>query len=397
MKNKITLIILFIFLIFSIFAQESDTSMDVDDIFNTAEDIQVEESPTPEPVFSDANELTESLKTIKFTGNLSSTIGFEQNIYPDFEYAEAGLTLENNLSFYSRASDIFGVHGNFYISFDGEDIDYKLNRFYFDYLLADIYLQVGKRSISWGNTKHSWQTDDDDDYIILPDSISQDLNIISDSSENLTISMTKYFGASDVNLLALYNTDWDADEGVTSDKISIATKANIVTGPLATTVFARKWATGDSDNDRYPVFGIDFTTAYKEFELYSHNNFEFETDEDTIFALPLNPISTSYALGVWRKWDEPRVAFNVEYALGWNEDDGYEPAIAVDFGLSHLFNNTSRIGFSFETNWDSFAITPVYEFYDLTSATFDISFPIEYIDNEFSVTMDMGLVFDFDY
>lgn len=410
MKKNLALLLIFTSLAF-IFSEEINdaNTVNFDDLFTDAEDIVVKESETPVLDLDSESLIKDSLDSIKFSGSLSSEIGFEQNLYPSFNFSTAGITLSNNLSFTSRTSDIFGVHGNLYTYFNYKNNDgftTSLNKFYFDYLLNKIYIKVGKRSISWGNTKVDW---DDDDYFDLDvdTNVTNDLNIVYDNDNDdnddnnvadLSASFIKYFGASDAEFLILYDTDWnDVSNTVTFDSISFAAQTNIVIGTINTTLFLRSWAV--NDDDRYdPVAGIEFNTSFLDFDIYSHSTVHLATTDTDYIPTTFDPTSGSFIFGLYRLWENPRIGMNIEYARGWDEEDGFTNSFATNLVISHLFNNSSRIAVSYEYSEGSFGIVPLYEYYNLEDATFDIAVPINFNEkNGYDITVQIGLIFNLNY
>ena len=376
-------IILFYFVIcfsFFCFSQEieSDEFDDFDSLFAEAEDVVVEEQtavPTPTG--------TAKSQSIKFTGFLDTDVGFGFSISPDNYFKPLGyFALENYTYMNARASDIFGIRATLKTQFPQFAI--SLHEIYFDYLLLDfLYIQAGKRDITWGNTE-----------LI-------EHNILSDSINGTSIGFSFNLFNTNFSGIMMSQVNWGGGIAPGFSNLSIAGSIEKVFGNLQLNLFGRKWATEDS-NHKNPVIGLESKINLWGFDLYnqtiSHIKFDFENFSNTTLD------KLYFTLGLMKDWENPRIGFIIEYEwifydknLHSDKKDSHK--IHFKGLVSRLFKSTSKIGLEFEHDFveNKGIITPGYIYYALAHTDVKVGIPITYSPETWSVVPAVALTFEWNY
>ena len=376
-------IILFYFVIcfsFFCFSQEieSDEFDDFDSLFAEAEDVVVEEQtavPTPTG--------TAKSQSIKFTGFLDTDVGFGFSISPDDYFKPLGyFAFENYTYMNARASDIFGIRATLKTQFPQFAI--SLHEIYFDYLLLDfLYIQAGKRDITWGNTE-----------LI-------EHNILSDSINGTSIGFSFNLFNTNFSGIVMSQVNWGGGIAPGFSNLSIAGSIEKVFGNLQLNLFCRKWATEDS-NHKNPVIGLESKINLWGFDLYnqtiSHIKFDFENFSNTTLD------KLYFTLGLMKDWENPRIGFIIEYEwifydknLHSDKKDSHK--IHFKGLVSRLFKSTSKIGLEFEHDFveNKGIITPGYIYYALAHTDVKVGIPITYSPETWSVVPAVALTFEWNY
>ena len=376
-------IILFYFVIcfsFFCFSQEieSDEFDDFDSLFAEAEDVVVEEQtavPTPTG--------TAKSQSIKFTGFLDTDVGFGFSISPDDYFKPLGyFAFENYTYMNARASDIFGIRATLKTQFPQFAI--SLHEIYFDYLLLDfLYIQAGKRNITWGNTE-----------LI-------EHNILSDSINGTSIGFSFNLFNTNFSGIVMSQVNWGGGISPEFSNLSIAGSIEKVFGNLQLNLFGRKWATEDS-NHKNPVIGLESKINLWGFDLYnqtiSHIKFDFENFSNTTLD------KLYFTLGLMKDWENPRIGFIIEYEwifydknLHSDKKDSHK--IHFKGLVSRLFKSTSKIGLEFEHDFveNKGIITPGYIYYALAHTDVKVGIPITYSPETWSVVPAVALTFEWNY
>lgn len=376
-------IILFYFVIcfsFFCFSQEieSDEFDDFDSLFAEAEDVVVEEQtavPTPTG--------TAKSQSIKFTGFLDTDVGFGFSISPDDYFKPLGyFAFENYTYMNARASDIFGIRATLKTQFPQFAI--SLHEIYFDYLLLDfLYIQAGKRDITWGNTE-----------LI-------EHNILSDSINGTSIGFSFNLFNTNFSGIVMSQVNWGGGISPEFSNLSIAGSIEKVFGNLQLNLFGRKWATEDS-NHKNPVIGLESKINLWGFDLYnqtiSHIKFDFENFSNTTLD------KLYFTLGLMKDWENPRIGFIIEYEwifydknLHSDKKDSHK--IHFKGLVSRLFKSTSKIGLEFEHDFveNKGIITPGYIYYALAHTDVKVGIPITYSPETWSVVPAVALTFEWNY
>lgn len=376
-------IILFYFVIcfsFFCFSQEieSDEFDDFDSLFAEAEDVVVEEQTTvPTPTG------TAKSQSIKFTGFLDTDVGFGFSISPDDYFKPLGyFAFENYTYMNARASDIFGIRATLKTQFPQFAI--SLHEIYFDYLLLDfLYIQAGKRDITWGNTE-----------LI-------EHNILSDSINGTSIGFSFNLFNTNFSGIVMSQVNWGGGISPEFSNLSIAGSIEKVFGNLQLNLFGRKWATEDS-NHKNPVIGLESKINLWGFDLYnqtiSHIKFDFENFSNTTLD------KLYFTLGLMKDWENPRIGFIIEYEwifydknLHSDKKDSHK--IHFKGLVSRLFKSTSKIGLEFEHDFveNKGIITPGYIYYALAHTDVKVGIPITYSPETWSVVPAVALTFEWKY
>ena len=376
-------IILFYFVIcfsFFCFSQEieSDEFDDFDSLFAEAEDVVVEEQTTvPTPTG------TAKSQSIKFTGFLDTDVGFGFSISPDDYFKPLGyFAFENYTYMNARASDIFGIRATLKTQFPQFAI--SLHEIYFDYLLLDfLYIQAGKRDITWGNTE-----------LI-------EHNILSDSINGTSIGFSFNLFNTNFSGIVMSQVNWGGGIAPGFSNLSFAGSIERVFGNLQLNLFGRKWATEDS-NHKNPVIGLESKINLWGFDLYnqtiSHIKFDFENFSNTTLD------KLYFTLGLMKDWENPRIGFIIEYEwifydknLHSDKKDSHK--IHFKGLVSRLFKSTSKIGLEFEHDFveNKGIITPGYIYYALAHTDVKVGIPITYSPETWSVVPAVALTFEWNY
>ncbi len=351
---------------------------DLDSLFLQAEDIVVEENKAPlTPVATEKNQ------SITFTGFLDTDLGLGISISPDDYFEPQGyFALEHYTYMSARASDIFGIKATLKTIFPS--FSFSLHELYFDYLLLDfLYIQAGKRNITWGNTELF------------------ENNILEDSVNGASIGLSFNLFSTNFSAIVLSQTLWGGDSVPGIKNLSFAGSIERVFGKLQLNLFGRKWATEDS-NHKNPVIGLESKINLWGFDLYnqtiSHIKFDFENFKNTQLD------KLFFTVGLMKDWETPRIGFIVEYQWIYY-DKNVNPTIKDSHKLyfkglvSRLFKSTSKIGLEFEHDFvkNSGVITPGYIYYALPHTDVKVGIPITYSPETWSIVPAVALSFEWNY
>ena len=373
--KKIFLIFLVLCFSITVFAQDSQTE-EFDSLFADAEDIVVEEqAKAPQPV--------SSKQSIKFSGFLDADVGFGFSISPDDYFKPLGYFAFENYTYLSaRASDIFGIKATLKTQFPNFNL--SLYEIYFDYLLLDfLYIQAGKRSITWGNTE-----------LI-------EHNILSDCVNGTSIGMSFTLFNTNFSGIVMSQVNWGGESYPEFSNLSFALSIEKVLGSLQLNLFGRKWASEDPIHEN-PVIGLESKINFWGFDLYnqtiSHINFDFDNFKNTSLD------KLYFTLGLMKDWESPRIGFIVEYewiyydkTLHPNNTDSHK--IHFKGLVSRLFNSTSKIGLEFEHDFvkNKGIITPGYIYYALPHTDIKFGVPFSYSPETWSIVPALALSFEWNY
>lgn len=361
-----------------IITESTDNFDDLDSLFADAEDIVVKEKTTPPtPIITDKN------KSIKFTGFLDSDLGFGVSISPDDYFKPQGYFAFEHYTYMSaRASDIFGIKASLKTIFPS--FSFSLYELYFDYLLLDfLYIQAGKRNITWGNTELF------------------ENNILSDSVNGTSIGLSFNLFKTNFSLIALSQISWGGGNVPSFSNLSFASSIERVFGKLQVNIFGRKWASEDL-NHKNPVLGLESKINLWGFDLYnqtiSHIKFDFENFKNTQLD------KLYFTVGLMKDWENPRIGFIVEYQWIYY-DKTINPTMKDSHKLyfkglvSRLFKSTSKIGLEFEHDFvnNIGVITPGYIYYALPHTDVKVGIPITYSPETWSVVPAVALSFEWNY
>lgn len=363
-------------------SNETENSTDefdeFDSLFAEAEDVVVEEKTTPPtPVVSSPNQ------SIKFTGALEAGLGGGVSISPaDYFKPQGYLSLTHYTYMSARASDIFGIKGSIQTSFPNFSL--SLHEIYFDYLLLDfLYIQAGKKVITWGNTE-----------LI-------EHNILSDAVNGASIGISFNLFNTNFSGIVLSQISWGGGAVPGFSNLSFAGSIERVFGKLQLNLFGRKWASEDS-NHKNPVIGLESKINLWGFDLYnqtiSHIKFDFDKFENTQFD------RLYFTVGLMKDWDTPRIGFIVEYQWIYY-DKILNPTMKDSHKLyfkglvSRLFKSTSKIGLEFEHDFvnNIGIVTPGYIYYALPHADVKVGIPIAYSPKTWSIVPAVALSFEWNY
>ena len=376
--KKILLIFLVLLLSITVFSQASDIVEidELDILFAEAEDIVVEEQVNaPQPI--------PSKQSIQFTGFLDTDVGFVFSISPDDYFKPQGYFAFENYTYISaRASDIFGIKATLKTQFPNFNL--SLYEIYFDYLLLDfLYIQAGKRAITWGNTE-----------LI-------EHNILSDSINGASIGFSFDLYNTNFSGIVMSQVNWGGGSSPEISNLSFAGSIEKVLGKLQLNLFCRKWASEDPIHEK-PLLGLESKINLWGFDLYnqtiSHINFDFDNFKNTSLD------KLYFTLGLMKDWEYPRIGFIIEYEWIFYDKTLYPTATdshKIHFkGLvSRLFNSTSKIGLDFEHNFveKKGVITPGYIYYALPHTDIKLGIPISYSPENWSMVPALALSFEWNY
>lgn len=378
--KKIILICLFFCCFTVVFTQESEITDEFDDfdsLFSEAEDIIVEEQKeAPKPTSSSNN-------SINFMGSLDTDIGIGFSSSSEDYFTPLGyFALEHYTYMNARASDIFGIKASIKTNFPNFSL--SLHELYFDYMLLDfLYIQAGKREISWGNTELF------------------DYNLLSDSINGASIGMSFNLFNTNFSAIVLSQVNWGGGTTPNISNISFAGSIERVFGKLQLNLFARKWASEDK-NKKNPAIGLENKINLWGFDLYNQTITHLDFDTKNIKNTKFDRLY--FTVGLMKDWENPRIGFIIEYQ--WIFYDKTLNPTAIDShkihfkGLvSRLFKNTSKIGLEFVHDFvsNNGIITPGYIYYALPHVDINIGIPITYSSSTWSITPAMSLSFEWNY
>ena len=376
--KKISLIFLVLLLSITVFSQASDIVEidEFDSLFAKAEDIIVEEQVNaPQPI--------PSKRSIQFTGFLDTDVGLGFSISPDDYFKPQGyFAFENYTYINARASDIFGIKATLKTQFPNFNL--SLYEIYFDYLLLDfLYIQAGKRTITWGNTE-----------LI-------EHNILSDSINGTSIGLSFDLFNTNFSGIVMSQVNWGGGSSPGISNLSFAGSIEKVLGKLQLNLFGRKWASEDPNHEK-PLIGLESKINLWGFDLYnqtiSHINFDFDNFNNTRLD------KLYFTLGLMKDWESPRIGFIVEYqwiyydkTLNPTANDSHK--IHFKGLVSRLFKSTSKIGLEFEHDFvtNKGVITPGYIYYALPHTDIKFGIPFSYSPETWSVVPALALSFEWNY
>ncbi len=376
--KKILFIFLFIFFPLLAYAQDSDSENfdEFDSLFAEAEDIVVEEqSEAPKPI--------PAKQSISFSGFLDTDVGFGFSISLDDYFKPLGyFALENFLYINARASDIFGIRATVKTLFPNFLL--SLHEIYFDYLLLDfLYIQAGKREITWGNTE-----------LI-------EHNILSDSVNGASIGFSFNVLNTNFSGIVLSQVNWGGGSAPGISNLSFAGSIEKVLGNLQLNLFGRKWASEDK-NHKNPVIGLESKINLWGFDLYNQTISHIDFDFDDFSKTSLDKLY--FTVGLMKDWENPRIGFILEYEWIFY-DKTLHPTTKDSHKLhfkgliSRLFKSTSKIGLEFEHDFikNIGVITPCYIYYALPHVDINVGIPISYSPESWAVTPALALSFEWNY
>ena len=356
----------------------TDDFDDFDSLFAEAEDVVVEEKATPPTPIENTKK-----QSINFTGFLDSDLGVGFSISPnDYFSPLAYLSLENYLYMNARASDIFGIRASIKTLFPNFTL--SLHELYFDYLLLDfLYIQVGKRDITWGNTE-----------------LFED-NILSDSVNGASVGLSFNLFNTNFSGIVLSQMSWGNNPVPNLSNLSFAGSIERVFGKLQLNLFGRKWASEDSKH-KNPLIGLESKINLWGFDLYnqtySHIKFDFNKFENTKLD------KLYFTMGLMKDWENPRIGFIIEYqwifydkTLNPTSKDSHK--LYFKGLISRLFKSTSKIGLEFEHDFvnNIGIITPGYIYYALPHTDIKFGIPITYSPETWAIVPAVALTFEWKY
>ena len=356
---------------------EFDDFEDFDDLFSDAQDEEVAESksaPAPE----------KSQQVISFSGALESDlgVGFISN-NEDYFTPGAAFSLSNYFYMTARANDVFNLKATLYTVLPTFQLNLK--ELYFNYLICDtVYLQAGKRAITWGNLE------------LLTN------NILADSASCTSASIAFTIWKFDFSGVAMYNYNWDKSYKPTKENLAVAASFGGAFGFFQFNAFGRRWATADPN--RLPLgLGLETKISIKGYDLYNQTvvnaHYYIHNPENNY----INKIVCTS--GFMKDWDDPRIGVIVEYRYIYYDETDYPKAeknnhrIYAKFGISRLFKNTSKFGVS---AWHDITahkgyISPGYIYTALPSADIEVGLPITYTSDTWEVTPAVNLAISWSY
>lgn len=262
-----------------ILESEEFAAEDFDSLFETSEDTDAIIVKTEDESKS------EYKRGIVLTGNLSTRLGGYIFYYP-FDIAP-GATFETTLSFASRPTNFFSIHGALLAKFP--QMEMSLYELYINYALWDVaYIMAGKKAISWGNGR-IFDTniiddvnDNEDEH--NPEKLLYDKEIEPDKSKftvqlSVPIKMINIVGLVDYKNYDNSDKELKYDTLKAVHDLSCAAMVEANLNNLSFDVFWKMWA--DNDPGYYdPVVGVNANFQLGDFhfygQYYTHVNTKIE-------------------------------------------------------------------------------------------------------------------------
>lgn len=293
------------------------------DLFETAEDIAVENQ---EPVTPNSVATTEEkeepknvfFKPLTFSGHLEAEVGVS-GVFEDGKNEAIGFLLfKNDLNVSARISKNLGMSGS--VSVQYPNFSLNVSSLYFDYLLLDkVYISGGKKTINWGyvqlfNNMSFFNFD-------FHQAITQEkkyipTNILSDSGNMISLHVQVPVWTGTISGLMLYPMGQSTVPNFKD--LTYAGSVEMTIWETAINVFGRKNPSSDSTLSKDgiskpPVIGLEFKRTVLGNDIYGQvvvgvQNLKSLKNLNGYESI----ISTA---GFYRYWDTiiPKIGVNIEY------------------------------------------------------------------------------------
>lgn len=289
---------------------ESFTFEDLDDIFENSTDTDA--IVVEQPVNTDVEEK----RGIIFTGNLYTVLG--GYIYFDPFKMNPGVKFDSKISFSSRPSDYFSIHGTLLASFP--EMQVGLYELYINYSLWDFaYLMAGKKELTWGNARifDTNILDDSNDYTYDPEKLLYD-DVIDIEKSKFSVMLSVPIKNFNVVGIADYKNFSGAEIDVSNpdiDKImGDLSYSAMVEGTLKNIsfdVFYKWWA--NNDPNRFdPAVGLDANFQLVDFHFYGQYVAHLRQDENNSIFCPRMKTTGSVW---WATKEKVKLGFILEYQM----------------------------------------------------------------------------------
>lgn len=301
---------------------------DMDNIFDEAEDISVsdEEAAQQEAAYTETNKA----EKFSYNGSLEAGIGGIEQISPDKEFSPYA-AFEARLGLTLRPADILTIKTDAYAKFadmnKNNQMEWKLNTLYFDYILYDrVFITVGRTATQWGNARlfDTNILDDSSDTLLTDASVLDAPD--TDNAQYFDAIVTVPINHGYVQTLMMY---YPFSSGVTQNDLSFAAEVEYPFGPVAINLFGRTWA--DTDKHKMdPAIGAQLTAEIMKFHIGAWSKVNIGRK---------GPNYSKTVLSFYRMWDEIKIGFIFEYQLVYNNIKNKrladDPATKNDASLSN--------------------------------------------------------------
>lgn len=357
---------------------------DMENIFDDAEDISVsdEKAAEQETAYTEANQA----EKFSYNGSVEAGVGGMAKTSPEKEFSPYA-AFEARIGVTLRPADILTIKTDAYAAFADmnkeNQMEWKLNTLYFDYILYDkVFITVGRTATAWGNSR-MFDTnilDDSSNTLITDASVLEAPD--TDNAQFFDAIVTVPINHGYVQTLMMY---YPFSSGITQNDLSFAAEVEYPFGPVAINIFGRTWA--DTDKHKMdPACGAQLTAEIMKFHLGAWSKVNIGRK---------GPNYSKTVLSVYRMWDEqPKIGFIFEYQLVYNniknkinEDDpstkndaAVSNAIALTWTWRHIFGSDFSPMFQmfndFENNCGAFI--PAVSWTGLPLVTITFIAPIFY-------------------
>ncbi|MCR5217752.1 hypothetical protein [Treponema sp.] len=366
----------FFFLILSVISSVtlfSQETSDLDSYFEDASDIEEAVVVKEEKTSAAQNSF---LSSIKFSGNLTSSLGGGL-IRKDGENDFTGyLELKNHFYIDSAKSGLYKIHGDIYTSLpsaasseksEGADI-ITLRELYFDYLLLSrAYITAGKKKTTWGYPRlfTSDSKDSSGSLDIAGNGITYDssmnTNILADTLYGTSAQLRLPVKNGTLSALAFYRS---SSSELSEENISWCFSAEFVLWNISFNLFGRKnpnqkasAVTSGLITYQPHVAGFETKTSLASFDIYAQELLKFTSvkkmlkvfsDTDTLHS----SVTTAgfYRLFSFNEFD---FGFNGEYQLEYifSPEDGQEDLFHRTFAEAGLLRLGKKNNISIGLDW----------------------------------------------
>ncbi len=318
-KHNIIFSIIFIFLVFSVYPQQENES--IDDLFEEpAEDIVVEDTAT--------DHLTqfEQEDKVNFSGSFSATgggaVGWKDT--PDFADPLKGLDAEvgakslARVKFQAKPDPDFAVTGNFYTEIDpgSGDTDWsdaEIDELFCDYTWLDTaFIRIGKHTMSWGQGR-----------LFSPG------NLMSGSEDGVAFRVSFPSVLSGLSFVSLL------DENLIPSDSSLSSK-DVAAGALLDTLIGSYYYSVGARYQRYE--GLRILNSLKRVvyktDLFTDLVFTYDDNKEEYFFQTV--------AGFFREWADFKLYG--EYCFDGKTYGGDDHSIGIAVGYNNIFSSPVDFG-----------------------------------------------------
>ncbi len=327
-KNVLFLVVLLISSM--LYAQNTEYSDDIEDLFNDVTDIEVD---SVTPATGSVQAAASPASKITLNGS-SKFVGGAAVFYNNGSYSlTPAATFSTTIDFAARVDENASVHGSVTTGYPGK-LDFTLSSVYVHALLGNTWITAGKKSTTWGNSRifsganSTLASDLGMKTVVLSD---RNPNLVSDSGNGFSMLLRRPILKGELALLGY--TQKNQASSLQDLNAAFCYDTNL--GLTGISIIGRWYE--DSRIQKVPVLALEQKRTIANFDVYAQEQMQIDMGKTLLTA------------GLYRIWEtKPRMAVNVEVQDLWSRaDDIHQVRIGVDAGMSRLGKKkTGKIAFS---------------------------------------------------